>query len=220
MNKRKWIITGTALALIVLFGLIILTTFNFQSNREDVLEDLTTNEPEEIIFQNSSDMSESDIRMLVEEKRITLKEFFENAKYYNISEISSEYTKEDDEDYIVVDEEFLNEFRMLVTEDVYGNYWDELIEITPDSDVLLNSRVYRGPKNLFDSIASESAISLYNVNEEILILESATNDKIVAMENIKLCPEDTEICSRNDFYRLILEKEEDTWKIALLLSHK
>ena len=214
MTKRKWIIIGATLGILVLFGLILLTTFNFQNEHENITEDLTDNEPEEIVFQNSSDMSEADIRILVEEKRIALKQFFENAKYYNISEISSDYTKEDDEQYIVVDENFLNDFRALVTEDVYGRYWDELTEITPDKDVLLNSRVHRGPKDLFDSIASESAISLYNVNEEILILESATNDRIVARENIRLCPEDTEICSRNDFYRLILEKEEDIWKIA------
>ena len=164
MTKRKWIITGATLGILVLFGLILLTTFNFQNEHENISEDLTDNEPEEIIFQNSSDMSEADIRILVEEKRIALKQFFENAKYYNISEISSDYTKEDDEQYIVVDENFLNEFRALVTEDVYGRYWDELTEITPDKDVLLNSRVHRGPKDLFDSIASESAISLYNVN--------------------------------------------------------
>ena len=193
MTKRKWIIIGVTLGILVLFGLILLTTFNFQNDHETITEDLTNNEPEEIVFQNSSDMSEADIRILVEEKRIALKQFFENAKYYNISEISSDYTIEDNDQYIVVDENFLNEFRALVTEDVYGRYWDELTEITPDENVLLKSRVQRGRKDLFDSIASESAISLYNVNEEILILESATNDRIVARENIKLCPEDTEM---------------------------
>ena len=106
MTKRKWIITGATLGILVLFGLILLTTFNFQNDHENITEDLTDNEPEEIIFQNSSDMSEADIRILVEEKRIALKQFFENAKYYNISEISSDYTKEDDEQYIVVDENF------------------------------------------------------------------------------------------------------------------
>ncbi len=214
MTKRKWMIIGVTLGILALFSLVLLTTFKFQSNHEDIIEDLTDNESEEIVFQNSSDMSERDIRILVEEKRTTLKQFFENAKYYNISEISRNYTKEDDEKYIVVDENFLNEFRTLVTEEIYGRYWDELTEITPDTDALVNSRVHRGSKELFDTIASDSAISLYNVNEEILILESATNDRIVARENIKLCPEELEICSRNDFYRLILEKDQDVWKIA------
>ena len=85
MTKRKWIIIGVTLGILVLFGLILLTTFNFQNDHETITEDLTNNEPEEIIFQNSSDMSEADIRILVEEKRIALKQFFENAKYYNIT---------------------------------------------------------------------------------------------------------------------------------------
>ncbi len=215
MLRREWKKIAVALLLIVLFVLVALTIFKFQKESEDVFEDYTNNPSEEIVFQNSSDMSEQEIRQLVEEKRNTLKSFFENAKYYNISEVSSEYTKEDDEKYIVIDENFLNQFHTYVTDDVYGYYWDQLTEITPDQDVLLTSRIHRGPKTMFDSVYSDSAIAMINVNEEILELESATNEKIVSIINIRLCPDGEDaICSRNDHYRLILEKVENDWKIA------
>ena len=219
MLRREWKKIAVALLLIVLFVLVALTIFKFQKESEDVFEDYTNNPSEEIVFQNSSDMSEQEIRQLVEEKRNTLKSFFENAKYYNISEVSSEYTKEDDEKYIVIDENFLNQFHTYVTDDVYGYYWDQLTEITPDQDVLLTSRIHRGPKTMFDSVYSDSAIAMINVNEEILELESATNEKIVSIINIRLCPDGEDaICSRNDHYRLILEKVENDWKIALLFT--
>ena len=215
MLRREWKKIAVALLLIVLFVLVALTIFKFQKESEDVFEDYTNNPSEEIVFQNSSDMSEQEIRQLVEEKRNTLKSFFENAKYYNISEVSSEYTKEDDEKYIVIDENFLNQFHTYVTDDVYGYYWDQVTEITPDQDVLLTSRIHRGPKTMFDSVYSDSAIAMINVNEEILELESATNEKIVSIINIRLCPDGEDaICSRNDHYRLILEKVENDWKIA------
>ena len=215
MLRREWKKIAVALLLIVLFVLVALTIFKFQKESEDVFEDYTNNPSEEIVFQNSSDMSEQEIRQLVEEKRNTLKSFFENAKYYNISEVSSEYTKEDDEKYIVIDENFLNQFHTYVTDDVYGYYWDQLTEITPDQDVLLTSRIHRGPKTMFDSVYSDSAIAMINVNEEILELESATNEKIVSIINIRLCPDGEDaICSRNNHYRLILEKVENDWKIA------
>ena len=41
MTKRKWIITGATLGILVLFGLILLTTFNFQNEHENISEDLT-----------------------------------------------------------------------------------------------------------------------------------------------------------------------------------
>lgn len=215
MLKREWKKITIGLFLVFLFILVALTIFNFQKESEDIFEDYTNNPPEEIVFQNSSDMTEQEIREIVEEKRSILKNFFENAQYYNISEVSSEYTKEDDEKYIVIDENFLNQFHTYVTDDVYGKYWDQLTEITPDQDVLLTSRVHRGPKTMFDSVYAESAIAMLNVNEEILLLESATNERIVAIENIRLCPEgEDSICSRNDKYRLILEKVDNDWKIA------
>ena len=143
MNRRKWITLGVSVLVIILFAIVILTAFNFKKDREEVFEDYTNNElpneSDEIIFHNSSDLTEEEIRTLVEEKRTSLKDVIENAQYYKASDVS----------------------------------------------------------------------------EENLILENATNDKITTIINIKLCEENTDDnCTRDSYYRFILEKEQEEWKIA------
>ncbi len=212
MRKKEWIRVGLALIVALLFVLVIVVVMNFIRTRQTY--DLSPEEPqeEEIIFRNSSDMSEQEIRELVEERRMALKDFFKNAEFYLIGDVALDYTEEDNEKYLVVNETFLNDLRGLLTLDAYNEYWNQFTEIEPKKDVLLSSRIYMAPRDLFDSIYVTSAIPSYDVSEELLVLESATNDKIIARENIKLCDEDL-ICRRNDFYELNLEKEDDTWKI-------
>jgi len=67
-------------------------------------------------------------------------------------------------------------------------------------------------KDIFDEAYTTSAISLLDVSEELLSLKYATDEKIEAVENIKLCEEDT--CKRDEFYYFVLVKEEDNWKIS------
>ena len=219
MTKRRLLTFGLGLLVIILLGLVILTTFNFQKKKLNIHEDLTDNKQEEIVFNNNSDMTEQDIRLLVEEKRVTLKNIIENIKYYNLSEISSDYNAEDDQEYIAIDEDLLNELKKILTSIAYTNIEDELTKIEPDANVLLDKNIYKCSKSIFDDIAYNSAVAFYDVNEEQLILESATNEKIVAIERIKLCDEEnTEICTRNSKYHFILEKEDNDWKISELLE--
>ena len=75
MLKREWKKITIGLFLVFLFILVALTIFNFQKESEDIFEDYTNNPPEEIVFQNSSDMTEQEIREIVEEKRSILKNF-------------------------------------------------------------------------------------------------------------------------------------------------
>ena len=217
MNKKEWIRIVLIIVVASLLGLVLIVGMHFQETGNDVIiekdnhEDLTN----EIIFVNNSSMSEQDIRVLVEEKRTALKEFFREAKYYNISDVSSEHTKEDNDKYIVVGESFLNTLKDLLSIDLYGDYWNEFTEIVPKSTVDLKERVYKARKDLFDDLYSNSAIAMINLTEEILLLEKATDETITALINIKLCEEDSnDFCKRDEKYYFILDKVEDTWKIA------
>ena len=217
MNKKEWIRIVLIIVVASLLGLVLIVGMHFQETGNDVIiekdnhEDLTN----EIIFVNNSSMSEQDIRVLVEEKRTALKDFFREAKYYNISDVSSEHTKEDNDKYIVVGESFLNTLKDLLSIDLYGDYWNEFTEIVPKSTVDLKERVYKAIKDLFDDLYSNSAIAMINLTEEILLLEKATDETITALINIKLCEEDSnDFCKRDEKYYFILDKVEDTWKIA------
>ena len=217
MNKKEWIRIVLIIVVASLLGLVLIVGMHFQETGNDVIiekdnhEDLTN----EIIFVNNSSMSEQDIRVLVEEKRTALKEFFREAKYYNISDVSSEHTKEDNDKYIVVGESFLNTLKDLLSIDLYGDYWNEFTEIVPKATVDLKERVYKARKDLFDDLYSNSAIAMINLTEEILLLEKATDETITALINIKLCEEDSnDFCKRDEKYYFILDKVEDTWKIA------
>lgn len=217
MNKKEWIRIVLIIVVASLLGLVLIVGMHFQETGNDVIiekdnhEDLTN----EIIFVNNSSLSEQDIRVLVEEKRTALKDFFREAKYYNISDVSSEHTKEDNDKYIVVGESFLNTLKDLLSIDLYGDYWNEFTEIVPKATVDLKERVYKARKDLFDDLYSNSAIAMINLTEEILLLEKATDETITALINIKLCEEDSnDFCKRDEKYYFILDKVEDTWKIA------
>jgi len=217
MNKREWKKIGYSIIVVGLFILVLVTVMNFDHKNEDVVIDTGNMNviPEENVdeFKNESGLEEQEIRLLVEEKRSELKDFFKDAKYYAISEVGASYTKEDDNKYIVVDESFLNRLRNLLTVDAYETYWKEFTEITPKENISVKERIYMARIDLFDPLYVQSAIAMIEVTEEKLILKSATDERIVAKENIRNCEDETN-CKRDEFYKLILEKEDDTWKIA------
>lgn len=203
----------------LLFSFVLVSVSSFESRVK--YDNLVAFTPDisnfDVSFLNQSDMTEEDIRVLVEEKRNVLKSFFQDAKYYTLSEVSF-YDSSYDEDYIVFDEDFLNTFKSYVTLDFYGFYWDQMLEVTPKSDVRLKSRIYMAPKTIFDDFYFNSAIASLDVNEEHLILDLASNDSILATINIKLCEEEnTFICSRDEYYHFSLKYENDDWKIDLLV---
>lgn len=214
MNKKDWIKLGLCGVVAVLLILVILSVISLEKTKENI--DIKFKNPikEESVFLNESDMEEKEIRILIEEKRTKLKEIFKKANYYKISEVSNDHTKEDDEKYIVVEESFLNELKELLTIELYTNYWNEFTEVTPKKDISIKNRIYRTRKDLFDEVYTKSAIALLEVNEELLTLKMATNEKIESLENIKFCEENQEPCKRNEFYSFVLIKEENEWKIS------
>jgi len=214
MNKKEWLNIGCILSVAILFILILLTAFNFTKEKENIFIDTPDQEVEHNFINNSS-MSEQEIRLLVENKREELKQLLANIEYYKISEVAEGYQQSDDENYIVIKESFLNTFKSYVTEDFYQLYYNELTEITKRQDVLIEEKLFSGPSTLFDTLYVESAIAMKDVNEEILILVKANDQRIEAKENIRLCQEnDNKNCSRDSKYSLVLEYIDDDWVIA------
>lgn len=219
MIKREWKKIALIILLIILASLIILTIFNFdQEQKEYNLDNDITETNNEIKFNNVSDMEEKEIRELVESKREELKEFLKNLKYSNISEVSSDHTKEDDDKYMALTESTLNELKSLLTNNFYSEYWNEVKEINQKPNIDLTERIYEAPITLFDDIYINSALAMEEVTEEILILKSATNEKIESIFNIKKCSENNpNICERDEKYNFVLELEENHWKIAKIV---
>ena len=223
MARREWKKIGIGAILCILLILIMLSTLTFEMTKEDTFEDLTNqpNELDSLVFKNESDLSEEEVREIVEEKRNILKDFFESATYYKPSEINREYTSADDENYLVVDESFLNELNALVTTEIYNSYFEQFVEITKDQDVAITERLYRGPKDIFDDLFYKSAIAMIDVNEEKTLLDRATNEYISAVINIRYCDkEQPDICSKNEYYVFELQKEENDWQIAEFTEEK
>ena len=85
--KKNWLKIGIVIGLVILFGVLLVTVMSFRRDRENIDMNLDDPEEETIVFQNNSSMTEQEIRELVEEKRIDLKNFFENSQYYTQSEV-------------------------------------------------------------------------------------------------------------------------------------
>ena len=214
MRKENWKKALIVLGVVVLFILIILVVFQFQHESENVTIDDRNPETEEVVvFENNSDYTEEEIRTTTENLRQALKDLLTNVEYYKISEINSTYTPEDDEKYMVIPETFFVRLQELVTEELYLTYWNKATPITKDEDLAIEDNLYQVPISIFDETYSHSAIAVNDVNTEELILKSATNERIEASEKIKICNEE-DICARDDEYTLVLEIEENTWKIA------
>lgn len=217
--KKNWLKIGIVIGLVILFGVLLITVMSFRRDRENIDMNLDDPEEETIVFQNNSSMTEQEIRELVEEKRIDLKNFFENAQYYTPSEVSRDHTPEDDAYYIVIDDTFLNALQNLLTETLYQSYFSQFQPVTKREDINISENLYIGSKEIFENINIDSAIAMLDVSEELLVLESATDEAINAYENIRYC-NDEGVCVRDEFYHLNLQKENNKWKIANFTEEK
>ena len=154
MARREWKKIGIGAILCILLILIMLSTLTFEMTKKETFEDLTNqpNELDSLVFKNESDLSEEEVREIVEEKRNTLKDFFESATYYKSSEINGEYTSKDDENYLIVNESFLKELDVIVTTEIYNSYFEQFVEVAKDPDVAITEKLYRGPKDIFEDL--------------------------------------------------------------------
>ena len=158
MKKKEWIRLGLVVIVGMLFVIVLLGVMSFTRKKEniDYTEELPV--PEEIKFTNASDMTEREIRELVEEKRTNLKNFFRDAQYYNIGDVSKNHTSEDNDKYMVINEDFLNELKTLLSSKAYDDYYQYMEEIEKRSDINIKGTLYMAPRDLFDRICSRDDV--------------------------------------------------------------
>ncbi len=218
MIKREWKKLVLILIVILALGFVSLRVIKFSQEKENITIE---SEPEETTekFENTSDMSEEEIRNLVEEKREQLKEFFLNIQYYKPSEVAQNYTIEDDENLIVIDSKFWEDFQKLVTEEIIEQFKGSFELVEKQKDINIEEELYIGSKNTFEDILIESAITVVDVTEEQLVPVSATDTEIITYENIRYYNEEG-ICIRDDAYSFNLIKENEEWKISEFISKR
>ncbi len=223
MNKKEWLKIIAFLAVFAAFSIVIIRVVSFERIKDDVTIETpiidNNKKEEEITFENNSSLEEREIRKLVEEKRENLKQFFENTKFYKISEVSHDFTSEDDDNYIVLDAKFFVDFKAMVTETIYNNYWKQFTKVNKRNDILVEEDLYVAKKGIFDDIYYESAIAINDVTEEKIVLKKATDKEIDAYINIKYC-EDDNTCVRDELYHFDLVQIDDEWLIADFTTKK
>ena len=102
MHKKELKKIILSIIVIILFSLVLVTIFSFNKNSENIEFNGANNteedspKEEQDTFTNNSDIEEKDIRLLVEEKRLALKEYLSHVKYYKLSDISTNYQSSDD----------------------------------------------------------------------------------------------------------------------------
>lgn len=223
MNKKEWIKIIAFLAVFVAFSIVIIRVVSFERQKDDVTIDTPviddTKKDEEISFENNSSLEENEIRKLIEEKRENLKQFFDDTKFYKVSEVSKDFTSEDDDNYIVLDTNFFDNFKTMVTEAIYDHYWNQFAKVNKRSDILVKEDLYVAKKGIFDDIYYESAIAINDVTEEKIVLRKATDKEINAYINIKYC-EDDNTCVRDELYHFDLIQINDEWLIEDFTTKK
>lgn len=223
MNKKEWLKIIAFLAVFVAFSIVIIRVVSFERQKDDVTIDTPviddTKKDEGISFENNSSLEENEIRKLIEEKRENLKQFFEDTKFYKVSEVSKDFTSEDDDNYIVLDTNFFDSFKTMVTEAIYVHYWNQFAKVNKRSDILVKEDLYVTKKGIFDDIYYESAIAINDVTEEKIVLRKATDKEINAYINIKYC-EDDNACVRDELYHFDLIQINDEWLIEDFTTKK
>lgn len=219
MNKKEILKFVSFLAVFIALSIVIVRVFSFERTKDDVtietpvIDNTNKDKSNNIEFTNDSSMTEEEVRNLVESKREILKDFFLQTKYYSASEVSKDFTSEEDNDYLVLDSKFFEGLQALVTEGVYNSYWDQFGAVNKRNDILVTEDLYIAKKGVFDDIYYESAIAINDVTEEKIVLKKATDEKIETYINIKYCPEE-ESCPRNELYHFDLIKNDSDWLIA------
>ena len=216
MFKKEWQKTLIIVGVLLLFILIILTAYHFVKEPEDVNIVEPTQEPEKPteVFQNFTDLSESDIKEMAEEKRIQLQAYLAVVPTYKVSEAFEGYSPEDDEVYMGIGQSFLDGLHDLITDDFFNQIMDQLEmgEVPPTVGAI--EPIYIARVDLFDKYYLASAISQQDYNQEVLILKEANDIRINMVENLRYCNEENpDICIRDDFYDYVLKKENEEYKI-------
>ncbi|MBR1818419.1 MAG: hypothetical protein IJ772_06160 [Bacilli bacterium] len=217
MFRKEWQKVVAIIGIVILFGMILLTAYHFVREPEVVnIEDTPASEEKPTQkFENLSSLSEEDISMMAEDKRIELRDYLASVPAYNVSEAFEGFTSEDDQEYMAIGSSYLEQLHELITDDFYNEIFEQLETGTMRPTVAVPEPLYIAKTNIFDSYLFKSAISLGEYNQEELILKKATDDQIDMVENLRYCREDApDVCMRNDSYAYVLQYERGDYRIS------
>lgn len=205
--EKKWIIYIT-LGLLFLFTIIISTRFfNQQENLPEVsIDPIVLPSEEELLFTNNTDFTKEEILEIVMAKKNELRNLFYESNVYNLKDIDSSKTDEENEKYTVFDEQFLKKLDSLVTEDIYYEIFNKMILLKNDH----NHTFYMMEKNAFDSIYLESAIAEVDIKSNELRLIEANEDKINASVTLVLENDNQKVSVPFE-----LQKINNEWKVSV-----
>ncbi len=206
MKKYLKIIIPIGIALLLIIVLQVTLQFS-ETGKKIYLND--DEEIKEEQFVNNSNLSEEEISNIVLNKRNSILDFLKEAKYYNISEISEDYQKSDDELYIVLDDKFLDDFQQFLTIDLYTQFTRDFELINTIDDV----KYFKANHDVFDNLFFNSALESLQITDTKINLKTATNDRIESSINIKICEEDNS-CSVNKTFNFTLVKVDGDFKIS------
>lgn len=218
-EKIKPYIPGILLILglgILVTVLIIILQFNTEGKKNVILEGEELQQPKEVIFNNNSSLDDNEIKELLSTNREKIINFFKDAEHYVLSEIDKNYTSEDDEKFMVLDYEFLENLSLLTTSELFEELTKDFELIKSDSD----NNYYKVDKNIFNPYFYQSAIATHNLSKYTILPENATDKEITSIVRIQLCEEeDLNKCRETHDCYFNLKKENDKWLIDLIETY-
>ena len=156
MKKQRMINTTLWVVAIILLVLVVVSILNFKKVSENKVIDYTPKETvntlEEEKKVNESSMSEAELRELVIEKHDALSRLIRNVKYYNASEVAEGFSSADNNDKIVLTEDFVNNLNNILSSFAFKYYNDKL-----------NEAVLKANSGIAGRIISASKVEFYGL---------------------------------------------------------
>ena len=213
--KKELKIGIIIIVIICLLALVLTVAIQFNFKGENIKDEYIPSKEEKQSLVNDSEYSDEEIKTIIENTRNKIIKFFEEAKYFNISDISSDYSSQDNEEYMALDEEFLNNLHALVTDELYTSLTQQVELLT----TLDNKIYYKAPRKLYEDLFYESAMATLNTNNQEIEPLYADNENINSIVKIQICEENEyNLCRRDDHYIFDLKKVNDDWKINSLIE--
>ncbi len=219
-EKIKPYIPGILLVLglgILVTVLIIILQFNTEGKKNVIFDGDDSSTPKEIIFKNNSSLADDEVKELLNTNREKIINFFKDAEHYVLSEIDKNYTSEDDEEFMVLDYEFLENLSLLTTSEFFEELTKDFELIKSDNE----NNYYKVDKEIFNPYFYKSAIATHNLSKYTIFPENATDKEISSVVRIELCEErDPNICRESHDCYFNLKKENDKWLIDLIETYE
>ena len=195
---------------VIILGIVIsvILQFNFRGENIDLRDPEKPVEEKTYNFINNSSLNEEEIKKIIESKRTDIISFFDPIPYYNLSDIDSSFTKEDDEKYMALTNEFTENLKLLVTTELYDKLTSNFEFLKEEN----NTIYYKVLKDEFTPLHSYSAIAIFNFLDKEIHPTFANDEKIESIIRLKNC-DDNNICIRDDEYKFVLVNEDDNWFI-------